>query len=519
MRLIILFTVCLITVGTFNHVIAQDRYWVFLKDKSGVDFDPVDYFDQKALERRARQNIPIINESDFPLREDYISQVNMVVDSITSKSRWFNALGVSATRDQIAKVKTLSCVSAVQPIYLSTYLTGKEYDAKLTTSMIEFLEGQIDHLKGKSFINKGIDGSGIRIAVFDGGFPNANTCPALQHLYSNNRVLKVYDFTKNAETVYRSTDHGTMVTSCIGGMIDNINIGLATGAEYMFAKTEVNTEPFSEEENWLKAAEWADKNGADIINSSLGYTFTRYFTEDMDGKKSLVVRAANMAASKGILVVNAAGNDGSSKWKFVGTPADADSVLSIGGLDPVNQYHISFSSYGPTADKRLKPNVIAYGEVIAAGKNKLETVQGTSFSSPLVAGFAACAWQTNRDLTNMELFHEIEKSATLYPYFDYAHGYGVPQADYFVSGKPDQKEPTFDFITTQNNFSVKVLIKDTTESKDYLYYHIMKTDGTLAKYGVIKVTEEKPFSFAKSRMQNGDVLQVSYKGYTKSIEK
>ncbi len=162
----------------------------------------------------------------------------------------------------------------------------------------------------------------------------------------------------------------------------------------------------------------------------------------MNGKKSLVARAANMAASKGMLVVNAAGNDGETKWKHLGTPADADSVLSVGGISPESDYHFSFSSYGPTADKRLKPNVCAYGAVMESGKKGLTTTYGTSFASPLVAGFAACAWQTNRRLNNMELFKEIEKSADLYPYFDYAHGYGVPQAGYFINRQKYNEEIT-----------------------------------------------------------------------------
>lgn len=166
---------------------------------------------------------------------------------------------------------------------------------------------------------------------------------------------------------------------------------MASNAEFLLARTEVNAEPFAEEEWWLAAAEWAGKNGAHIINSSLGYTYHRYFPEQMDRKTSLVARAANMAASKGIIVVNAMGNDGDNSWKAVGTPADADTVLSVGSVDPYKEYKINFSSFGPTVDGRMKPNVTNSGfAAVAVKKDKLGNAHGTSFASPLISGFVAC---------------------------------------------------------------------------------------------------------------------------------
>lgn len=298
-------------------------------------------------------------------------------------------------------------------------------------------------------------------------------------------------------------------------------MGLAPGAEFLLARTEIATEPFSEEENWLAAVEWADKNGADIINSSLGYTFHRYFPENMDGKTSLVARAANLAAAKGILVVNAMGNEGSSKWKTLGTPADADSVLSIGGYDPDSDYHISFSSYGPTTDKRMKPNVSAFGHVIAAGKSGLKTVDGTSFSSPLVAGFAACAWQSNRGLNNMQLFKEIEKSGDLYPYFDYAHGYGVPQANYFVTKENKEATATFEIVQDGSSIKVKVIeafLPVGDKEKTYLYYHIENAKGVIDKYVVIKVYQSEVQEIKASDLMHNEKLVVHYKGYTATFK-
>ncbi|WP_460504306.1 S8 family serine peptidase, partial [Hymenobacter agri] len=200
-------------------------------------------------------------------------------------------------------------------------------------------------------------------------------------------------------------------------------------AEYLLARTEqLHRERYAEEEAWLAAVEWADRLGADIINSSLAYTEQRYFPEQMDGRRSLIARAANLAARKGLLVVSAAGNDGDDDWVRIGTPADADSALAIGGLDPETGLHVDFSSYGPTADRRRKPNLAAFGIVLTTTPGgHYERLEGTSFSAPLVAGLAAALWQRQRQLTAMQLFQQLEQAGELYPYFDYAHGYGRPR--------------------------------------------------------------------------------------------
>ena len=299
-------------------------------------------------------------------------------------------------------------------------------------------------------------------------------------------------------------------------------MGLAVNAEFLLARTEISTEPFSEEENWLAAVEWADKNGADIINSSLGYTHHRYYTWEMNGKTSLVVKAAGRAASLGILVVNAMGNDGTNEWKVLGTPADADSILSIGGIDPETDYHQDFSSYGPTSDLRMKPNVCAYSTAIVAGKTKLQQAQGTSFASPLIAGFAACAWQTDRNKTNMEMFELIQKSGELYPYFDYAHGYGVPQADFFVQKDSIRLNisETFTFKRTDDKIIITIS-EDTYKNKDsdqnkYLYVHLKNQTGVLAKYWVFEIYQSEVCDIDISDYK-GFTISAHFGNYTSSM--
>jgi hypothetical protein len=280
-----------------------------------------------------------------------------------------------------------------------------------------------------------------------------------------------------------------------------------------------------------------------------------------------VVKAANLAARKGMLVVNAAGNDGDDKWKAIATPADGDSVLTVGGIDPDKDFHINFSSFGPSADKRLKPNVSAYGKVVTSSPNKITTAYGTSFSSPLVAGFAACAWQSNRSLTNMQLFHEIEKSGHLYPYFDYAHGFGIPQASYFINPKT-QKERTFKILETDtayqiiivdtsflsgsaipegadsnltDNFIMKAADSSKTEKNanqqieklpfnkilkvatmgsriDILFYHIEGKNGVLKIYYVIKVEQAEVLTLNKKDYEPGEKVRIFYRGYMQEID-
>lgn len=494
---------------------SQNKYAVFLKNKKGVEFNPFTYFDAKAIERRMALEISLFDSTDFPVSNGYKEIISGKVDCVTGTSRWFNVIFVEANYTQISDVKKLPFVRIVEELVSHSELCSSGNEIDVDSIQKEFLKNQIGHLQGDLFKNAGFTGNGIRIAIFDGGFPGTNTHPAFEYIRNAKKIIKTWDFTSDKENVYLANSHGTNVLSCIAGLIDGIPIGLATDAEFLLARTEVGSEPFSEEKNWLQAVEWADKNGAKIINSSLGYTDSRYFPWEMNGKRSLVSRAANMAASKGMLVVNAAGNEGTNKWKKIITPADADSVLTIGGIDPKTYYHMNYSSYGPSSDWRLKPNVSAFSHVIAASPNNIHETDGTSFSSPLIAGFAACAWQSNLKLTNMQLFFEIEKSASLYPYFDYAHGYGVPQASYFLGNNiKEEKLPTVEIDANENAISVKAIILPAKQAKNkYLYYHIQDSKTRLKKYAVIEVYQNNVITLDPTDFAKGDILRIYYLGY------
>jgi RNase P/RNase MRP subunit p29 len=497
---------------------SQEKYFVEFTDKEGVSFDPMEYFDAKAIERRVVNEIPLNHYSDWPVKEEYIATIETMVEEAGFASRWFNALVVKATQEQIALVKQLPFVKDIEPMQSTLIIATVDEAKEQSLSSKEILTGQTKSMQGSLFEEAGIRGKGVRIAVFDIGFNQVDKHSVFKHIRDEGRIVKSWDFIEENEDVYTDGSHGRSVLSCIAGIHDGQKVGLATEAEFLLARTEWKSkEPFAEEENWLAAAEWADKNGAQIINSSLGYTHERYFPKEMDGHTSLVARAARMAVRKGILVVNSMGNEGAGNWKVVVTPADVDSVLSIGGIHPGTGYHTSFSSYGPSADKNLKPNVSAYGHVIAAASSGMSQTQGTSFSSPLVAGFAACVLSANPDLKAMELYREIEKSANLYPYYDYAHGYGIPQASYFLSAKKEET-PQVQFIEKDEQIVVEVeqSVVD-SEKASLLYYHIEGKKGVLKKYAVIGVQQKEVLTFDKNDFKRGEKLRVHVKGQT--IEK
>lgn len=497
---------------------AQEQcYWVFFTDKNDTQFDPYTYFDAKAIERYQQCGADLFDISNYPLNTGYVTTVGAYSTEVFGQSRWLNAVGITATQENALLIEQLPFVQRVQEIAsngtlasVEAYTGNTDTDLK-TQEETDILSDQLKRFGGQHFIDHGIDGKGLRICVMDGGFPKVNTHPAFQHLRDNHQILKTYNFPNKKEDVYGWSTHGTMVLSCIAGIDDQgQKLGLATGAEFLLARTEIDPEPFKEEVWWAQGAEWADKNGADIINSSLGYGKDRHWTKDMDGT-SYVAKAAQKAASKGLLICNSAGNEGDdSRWMTIITPADAENVLCVGGIEAsLEDYrHINFSSYGPTADKRMKPNVVAFGQAqVANPSGGFTSAYGTSFSSPLTAGFCACAWQTRRDLTAMQMKAEIEKSADLYPYFDYAYGYGVPQAAYFTNElKPAERS----FTLVQEKDGVRIAFPKNAEGK--VFFNIEGQDGVLLGY-YTAWADSAGIVLNNKDFGQGKKLNVSHNGY------
>ncbi len=587
-------------VGPAPRPAAPVRYWVSFADKAGVAFNPTAYFSPTAQARRQRQGLPAYEASDLPVRPDYVAQVQASSDTLTLVSRWFNAVACRATSAQAAALRQLPGVvrvvrwpEATGPAALAARPTtalprGRRSEVSANDYLLARQQTAV--LGRAAFGRAGLTGRGVRIAVFDVGYNGVQTHPAFAALRRDKRIAATYDFLKNRADVFRTGSHGTEVLGCLAGRLPNRTeaaadsllagpaLGLAPEATYLLARTEsVSRERIGEEEAWLRAAEWADRQGADIISSSLAYTAQRYFPEWMDGRHSLIARAANIAARKGMLVVSAAGNDGDDDWGRIGTPADADSALAVGGLDPATGLHVAFSSTGPSADRRLKPDVSAFGIVLTTTPNGYERLEGTSFSAPLVAGFAACVWQQQRRLGAMEVFRQVRASSELYPYYDYAHGYGRPRAEYFtVPAAAKTKEPTFDFVAHDSVVVVVLrpastlptaqplpLLTDPDEAglawlaalgpgasspqlatspaatppdaapvgqekptaddnpplppaayPPRLYWHLSNRRGVLHRYEVRAVAQRVVLQLPRRLLRGGDVLRVHYQGYT-----
>lgn len=529
--------IALFLVASSFWVVSPDKgsdylgYWIVFTDKDNTTFNPFDYFDHKAIERRIRHGVCLYDESGFPVRQDYLDSVSQLVQDAGVVSRWMNAVHVYCLPSDVEKIARLDFVQEVVPASMRLMLAA--WPEQWPPSFLfgdpdtTLLQVQLAHMGIAGFHDRGFNGSGLRIAVFDAGFSGVDTHEAFAHIRQSERIISTWDFHREREHVYAHSTHGTMTLSVLGGMAGELPMGPASGAEFLLARTEIFREPLAEEQYWLAAVEWADRLGADIINSSLGYVYHRYFPEQMDGQTSLVARAANMAARKGILVVNAAGNEGKNEqWRVIVTPGDADSVMTVGALDYPSMVRAEYSSVGPTADGRLKPNVGVLGKVVAAGRQGYASVTGTSFASPLVAGFAACLWQMRPEMQNMDVFRALERSAHLFPYFDYAHGHGTPHSDYFFGDDTRFVAPTLDIESDGDQ--IRIILRtsisqdgqtdlDAFSGKNYLYYQIKETGGQILAYYVVEMEDANKVRMDAAIFEPGQQLIVHYKGYTTAM--
>ncbi|MFN3554663.1 MAG: S8 family serine peptidase [Bacteroidales bacterium] len=503
------------------------EWWVFFRDKDITAELPPDYLHPDALLRRARHGFPAVSFEDLPVHQEYLAQVALLADSLCVVSRWFNAVYTYADTEMIRQIAALDFVISVEPAAPPLALTASLQNLMAEPDGPKLLETQLRHLGGEHFHKAGIDGSGINIAIFDGGFRGVDSHRAFQHIVREGRIKASWDFHLDRPNVFDFHTHGTSVMSVVGGIINQGPLGLATGANFLLARTEIRREVLFEEKYWLAAAEWAERNGAHIINSSLGYSYHRYFPEQMDGNTTLISRAAQKAHQMGILVVSSAGNDGQNDfWNVIASPADSPWVLTVGALDPLTMLRAPFSSPGPTADNRIKPEVTAQGTVWAATARGMSTPSGTSFSSPLVAGFAACVMQMHPHWTNNQVRKAIISSASLYPYYDYAHGFGIPQASWFLADTLETEnyaEPTFKIIESSDQ--IRIVINDDYLFdygcgwfERYFYYHIQEANGRITNYFVLDTTEKELLTLHRRNFPAGQQLHFFYRGYHRVLE-
>ena len=282
--------------------------------------------------------------------------------------------------------------------------------------------------------------------------------------------------------------HGTSVLSCMGANLPGQMVGTAPRATFWLLRTEdADIEVLAEEYNWAAGAEFADSVGADVINSSLGYTtfdnpVYNHTWADLDGNTAPCSRAGGLAAKRGILVVNAAGNSGGSSWQYVGTPADNDSVFTIGAVD-AQSFYASFSSTGPTADGRIKPDVSAEGSgaaIVGQGGGVALNGYGTSFASPIMAGALACLWQSAPSFTAEQIRNAVRTSASQATAPDSLLGFGIPNlynAHLLLGVNLSLSKNQESFSLSPVPFSSVTWLKSTLNTTENLQVDILSVTG------------------------------------------
>jgi len=496
-RLIPFFLLLSFSIGLSNIACGQQWGYVVFKDKGIHDNAFQNNFSPAALERRFLQNIAW-DERDVPVSEEYISLVEAYSDSTFGTSRWLNALVVRATKENWNFISKLSCVQEIDLLQEHAMLVTEIPSALASNYSSEYtkekIQNQIELLEPKQFSERELFGKNTIIAVFDAGFSDADNADQLSHLFNNNQISDTKDFLNKTEEVYSHSVHGTEVLTFLAGKNDSIQFGLAPDATYLLARVTPNMGffRFLNDVQWIQALEWADEKGASLVNSSLSFTNQLYERKDLNGRTCKISIAANTAMDKGILVVNAAGNEFQNSWEIIGAPADAERIITVGSVNPTTGYMSSFSSIGPTSDGRLKPDVCAPGELIYPKDGEYTRIQGTSFATPLVCGFAACLRQLHPEWNTQKLWEEIRKSGSLYPYFDYAHGFGIPRASYFFFEEEEKSNVySIQFNTDSLNCNNILTISrsDTLEieenySSPVAFIQFVKSTGEVFKYNV-----------------------------------
>ncbi|MEW7280750.1 S8 family serine peptidase [Aquimarina sp. 2201CG1-2-11] len=455
MKKLILFTLILFVGISFVHS-QSEQAWVFFNKKEKVYesiYNPRTILTPKAIKRKYK-NYVYIDKRDVPVSESFIKQIKESPGiTVLAKSKWFNCVFVEGGIENIRDLTSLDFVDRVDFADNSLDNGGKKskagYQKKATRKSKNKIEPMMDFDYGKGtqqirqinadFLHEqNFTGKGMTIAVIDSGFQGSDTIMAFEKLRAEKRLLGVYDFTNRAEdSVFTNGgSHGTRVLSAMASNIEDQLIGTAPDASYYLFSSEIlDIEEPLEEALWVEAVERADSLGVDVINTSLGYggipydnPAYAYSTSDMDGKTTFISRGANIAFEKGMLVVVAAGNSGDVEWKIISAPADAPGVFTVGAVD-LNDDYAFFSSTGPTADGRVKPDVMAKGfaaTVIRSDGSVNEFSFGTSFSSPIMAGAVTCLWQSLPYLTNKEIMQLVRESASHYKKPNNEMGYGIP---------------------------------------------------------------------------------------------
>ena len=447
---------------SFNAVLVRAQvtsyyFYVQFADKNNSPFSlsrPSDFLSERAIARRASFNLTC-DSTDLPVNPSYLQQIKSLGVPVHCWSKWMNGATVLLTDSSLmSQVRSLPYVKFVEYTgkLVGPVLAPKGKNKAKTTFDYGIAAGQITQLNGTTLHNEGYRGKGIQIAVIDAGFMNVNINPAFDSLRLQGRLLGTKDFINSTSDIYSEDAHGAMVLSTITGNLPGQFLGTAPDASFWLIRTEyAPTEYKVETDFWCSGIEFADSAGVDVATSSLGYsTFDdprmNFTYADMNGKVSRASRAANMAGKKGIIVTVAAGNEGSAAWHYISSPSDADGIITVGAITSVG-LSSSFSSFGPSSDGRVKPEVCATGtaSALVSTAGTPGYGNGTSFATPIMAGMMACLLQRYKSLDSTvdvaTLLNSVFKSGSLYASPTAQMGYGIPD---FM--KAEQNLKVFDSI-------------------------------------------------------------------------
>ena len=526
------------------------KYWITFKDKSNSPYSintPEQFLSEAALKRRQLQNIPI-KDNDLPVNQLYVDQIQNLGVQVISRSKWFNSITIQVDDtsilstinslpfvngcSQVARLKAKTAaddfMADLRRVAEATEAKQKKANSAQTKSATNSgvygaANVQIEMIGGSKLHEMGFTGKGMTIAVLDAGFYNVDQISHFDSLRQSGRLLGTKDFVQGGTQVFEDNSHGMSVLSTMAANTPGEIVGTAPQANYWLLRTEeAATEFIIEEYNWVAGAEFADSVGAWIINSSLGYTrfddtLTSHTYNQLDGNTTPITIGADLAASKGILVINSAGNSGGDAWRFIGAPADGDSVLTIGAVNSERAY-ASFSSRGPSVDGRIKPNVCAMGQqsVLVVSSGEVARSNGTSFSSPILAGMAACLWQAHPTASAMEIFKAIEQSADQYENPDDMKGFGIPDfmEAHSILARTQLNQTASDSIVNvfPNPFIEGLSLEFFSTSEQEITVTVHKLSGKRVYEEKIKV-----YPFVNNLIQLEKLKKVSSGTYTVSV--
>ena len=476
---------------SFCNGFSQEDAWVYFNAKPNASVfysNPLSELTQRSLNRRTTQGIAL-DIKDAPLHQPYIDQITAATGiTVLAKSKWLNMVHVRGLQSNIVALSGLSFVDHIQYANHSLNPGGRMAPASNKVSKInkwqDSNETQITYNYGNSanqvqMLNchilhqQNYTGTGKIVAILDAGFPGVNTAAPFASLRNRGLILGGYDFVNNSTTFYTGNNHGTNVLSTMGANATNL-VGTAPDASYYLFITEdvANEEPL-ELSNWVEAAEEADRLGVDVINSSLGYfgfdnAAYSYTYAKMNGQTSVASRAVDIAFAKGMICVISAGNEGSTAEPHVGTPGDATFAVTVGSVTSA-EVKSGFSSIGPSFDGRIKPDLMAMGtaSVISNTGGTITTANGTSFSSPILAGAITSFWSAFPNKTNTEIVQLVKASADRYAVSivtqNNDYGYGIPDFQAALNtalSSPEFNTTSFNLFPNPTNNEITISSTD-----------------------------------------------------------